>query len=257
MQSGSSDEYLDYVSEHSLRYTGPVIESTPRARPMPRDDRRAAIIAATIPLVVEHGTAVTTRQIAHAAGVAEGTLFRAFADKDEILRATVCFILDPEPIAAELRAVPTALSLVDLVTQLVLILAARQELVMRVMGVAHQILRSPATTDEVAATADSDGPGPQTHDAAGSQHDARSKSMQILLAVVAERLDAYRPELRLAPEQAARVLLSIVMGNSLPIVGHEGRLDASEIVDVVLHGVGSPGLAKLTVIHSQPSERSC
>src|SRR5690606_40981582 len=53
-----------------------------RARPLSRADRRNAIAAATVPLLVEHGAAVTTRQIADAAGVAEGTLFRAFADKD-------------------------------------------------------------------------------------------------------------------------------------------------------------------------------
>ncbi|MCU1430433.1 MAG: DNA-binding transcriptional regulator, AcrR family, partial [Actinomycetia bacterium] len=36
------------------------------------------IVAATLPLLLEHGDRVTSRQIAEAAGIAEGTIFRAF-----------------------------------------------------------------------------------------------------------------------------------------------------------------------------------
>ena len=51
--------------------------------PMSPDERRAALIDATLPLLLEHGRGVTTRQIAEAAGVAEGTIFRVFDSKDE------------------------------------------------------------------------------------------------------------------------------------------------------------------------------
>ena len=43
------------------------------------------IVEATLPLLLEHGEMVTTRQIAEAAGIAEGTIFRVFADKDELI----------------------------------------------------------------------------------------------------------------------------------------------------------------------------
>ena len=58
-----------------------------RASALPPDERRSAIIDATLPLLLEHGEMVTTRQIAEAAGIAEGTIFRVFADKDEVIAA--------------------------------------------------------------------------------------------------------------------------------------------------------------------------
>ena len=49
-------------------------------------DRRAALGGHPRPLVLEHGRAVTTAQIAEAAGVAQGTIFRVFATKEESCR---------------------------------------------------------------------------------------------------------------------------------------------------------------------------
>jgi len=76
-----------------------------RARPMSPDDRRAAIIDATIPLLKVHGREVSTRQIADAAGVAEGTLFRAFGDKDTLISAAIERFFDPQPFRDALRGI--------------------------------------------------------------------------------------------------------------------------------------------------------
>ena len=48
---------------------------------MAPEDRRKAILEALIPLLVEQGGDVTTKEIAEAAGIAEGTIFRVFPDK--------------------------------------------------------------------------------------------------------------------------------------------------------------------------------
>ncbi|MBA2697126.1 MAG: helix-turn-helix transcriptional regulator, partial [Actinobacteria bacterium] len=76
---------------------------------MTSDERRVAIVAATLPLLVENGTGVTTGQIATASGIAEGTVFRAFADKQELLRACVHAAFDPERPVAALAEIPRGL----------------------------------------------------------------------------------------------------------------------------------------------------
>ena len=76
-----------------------------RAAPMAPEARREMIVDAALPLVLEHGERVTTRQIADAAGIAEGTIFRAFADKDDVITAVVARAIDPTPLDAELNAI--------------------------------------------------------------------------------------------------------------------------------------------------------
>lgn len=54
------------------------------ARPR-SEDKRNAILAAATQVIAEQGTSAPTSRIAKQAGVAEGTLFTYFSDKDELL----------------------------------------------------------------------------------------------------------------------------------------------------------------------------
>ena len=83
------------------------------------------IVAATLPLLLEHGDRVTSNQIAEAAGIAEGTIFRAFADKDEIIVAVIESALDPAPLEAALAGIPADLAFEDGLAAAVVIIQQR------------------------------------------------------------------------------------------------------------------------------------
>lgn len=89
----------------SEAFADPKAFSRERAKPLAPDERRAHIIDAVIPLLREKGRDISTREIAEAAGVAEGTIFRAFGDKDSIIQAAIDRLMDPEPLRAQLRGI--------------------------------------------------------------------------------------------------------------------------------------------------------
>ena len=94
-----------------------------RATPLAPDERRAALVAATRPLLLEHGLNITTKQVAEAAGVAEGTIFRAFETKDRLFCAVLQDALDPAPAVARILAVSER-DLTETVTRLLELLLA-------------------------------------------------------------------------------------------------------------------------------------
>ncbi len=99
--------------------------SRTRAAALPPSERRAEIIAATLPLVLAHGSAVTTRQIALAAGIAEGTIFRVFPDKESLIEAVVEQAFDSASSDAALTAIDRSLPLRDRLVEAVEILRRR------------------------------------------------------------------------------------------------------------------------------------
>lgn len=78
---------------------------SPRATPMSPDERRAALIEVTVPLLHQHGRAVTTRLIAEAAGIAEGTIFRVFDSKEDLVDAAIMKTWDPNPFLEDVAGV--------------------------------------------------------------------------------------------------------------------------------------------------------
>ncbi|WP_205693779.1 TetR/AcrR family transcriptional regulator, partial [Cellulomonas sp. IC4_254] len=233
---------------------------TERARPMSRDERRAAIALATVPLLEAHGAQVSTRQIAVAAGVAEGTLFRAFDDKVELLTAAAERALDPTAGVAEIDDLPPAADLAAELTQLADVMSARGRRVRRVMFAVHAILASDegrrATAVRGARGADLLGrplPGPSPRADAGavdgpaahhpgdrlplhgpSGRDARLRALAEVGAAVVRRVEPYRAELRVEPERLAHLLIATVMGQGPPVLPDDGGVPVAELVDVLL-----------------------
>ena len=243
---------------------GVVTESrSGRARPMSREERRDAIAAATIPLLVEHGSQVSTRQIAVAAGVAEGTLFRAFDDKVELLRTAAERALDPQVGVREIEALPPAASLADELSQVARVVLDHGRRARRVMVGLHTLLASDEgrRAERIREARGADvtgretrgpaGRAPGTDGAAGGFHppvphgrghpampgrDALTRALAEEKAVVTRRLAAYERDLRVEPERLAGVLLAAVMGHGFPFLPEDPDAMVADLVEVLLHG---------------------
>src|SRR3954470_15848117 len=73
----------------------PAPETRRRAPGMSVEARRAMIVHAVLPLLIEHGAGVTTSQIARAAGIGEGTIFRPFKNRTGLFNACTAEPLRP------------------------------------------------------------------------------------------------------------------------------------------------------------------
>ncbi|MDO8107522.1 helix-turn-helix domain-containing protein [Isoptericola sp. b441] len=226
----------------------PPAESTGSRTRLSPEDRRAAILDATVPLLVQHGVALTTRQIADAAGVAEGTLFRVFDDKRALVVAAIAHALDPLPVVAAIRGVDARRALDAVLYDVVDVVRSRSEGIRGVMSVAHELRRSageqsadgmphsPFDHEDPAVRADLERPGSLVHAA----HQLRSKAgraPQTIVAAVADVLGGHRQELRRDPAVCARILFSIVTSSFHDPLGPADQLSTREIVEVFLDGM--------------------
>ena len=103
---------------------------------MPADERRAAIAAATLPLLLEVGAGITTRQIAEAAGIAEGTIFRVFATKEELVEEAIDSAFDMDAYIRAVEALQPRRTLDETVTELAQLMIQRFSQVFAVISIA-------------------------------------------------------------------------------------------------------------------------
>ena len=133
----------------------PTPTPTGRAAPMAPDDRRSAIIDAVLPLVGEFGLDVTSRELADAAGIAEGTLFRAFGDKLTLIGAVAVEGLHrasgPVETRAELAAIDREAPLEERLERVIELGRRRMSDVMRWMGVLRALHHRTGARDQVEA----------------------------------------------------------------------------------------------------------
>ncbi len=188
---------------------------------MTPEDRRRAIIEAVHPLLLTHGPELTTRQIAEAAGVAEGTLFRVFESKQELLAEAACAALHAEPALQQLADLPQKgpARLADRVVAVLGILQAEGRRT-RALGVA--LVRPP------------DGQAPHRHD---YRHTGLRDRRARLTEAVAASLEEYAADLAVPPRTAAQLLLAIAFALTFDPIENHPLTGPGGIADVVLHGI--------------------
>ncbi|MFE3449492.1 TetR/AcrR family transcriptional regulator [Nonomuraea sp. NPDC059194] len=184
-----------------------------RAPGMSPEQRRAMIIAAALPLVAESGTAVTTSQIARAAGIGEATVFRVFTDKEELLDACMAEALRPDHAVAQIAAVPIDQPLADRLTEAAEALDAHLD---RIGAVAGALMAS----------------GHRRRDPTAGRPDGRQRSMELVTAATAELFAPEAASLRAPADQIAAAFLALLSARART----GGDLSTRDLVQIFLYG---------------------
>ena len=182
---------------------------------MTAEDRRAALAEATLPLLLEHGRAVTTKQIADAAGVAEGTIFRVFESKDELVLAAVERGLDMEPFLADLATVDTDQPLTGVLLDICARLQIRFRgifLLMTAMGMV----------------------GP------GRKYKAKTQDRRLAEKAMVALVAPYADEISVRPDELIHMLRLLTFSGTHPHISEGHILTPEQIVGTLLHGVMKP-----------------
>jgi AcrR family transcriptional regulator len=184
---------------------------------MTADDRRASIIAATIPLLRDKGRAVSTKEIAKAAGIAEGTIFRVFGSKDEIVVACVHEAFDTSAVIGELARVDRALDLRERLAQAVTVMQDHLKGIFALMTVLHssgQPLHRPSGED--------------------AAHRRREATAE-LDAAFTDLIGPDADRLRIPVTTVIGYLRMLTLSSVHPMLDGQDST-ALELVDVILHG---------------------
>ncbi len=223
------------MSAHSLTVLrmSPAVPRPSRAAPLPPEERRRAILDAVQPVILERGLDVTTRQLADAAGVAEGTLFRVFDDKEQLVREAAFAAADPTLGLDALAAIDAGMPLRDRLVRLVELMEQRVGQVHVWMTVLHRLGR---------------GPDGQLHGHGARWAERQREGLEAVHAQMRRLLEPDADRLRLPLDDAVQAVDALVLGMLLHAgrVGmlHGGNLERSfeprVIVDLLLDGMLAP-----------------
>lgn len=239
-----------------------------RAPGMPPGQRREMIVRTALPLIAEHGTAVTSGQIARAAGIGEATIFRVFADKDELLDACVAEAVRTDHVLEELASIPLDQPLAARLVEAGAAIEAYLTRMGMVIGALHLTGRrgrrvpsdgDPGGGEYAAHLTDGDpgggpGGGPSGSGAPGDgapgdggpgdgggghagRWQSRETAMNRTRDALTELFEPERDRLRLPVDQIASLFMGFAFTRARPPAGPDAPSPSMEdYVDVFLHG---------------------
>lgn len=192
-----------------------------RAAPLPLDERQAAIVRAVMPLLASRGRNVTSRELAEAAGVAEGTIFRAFDNKQRLVHAVMEAYLDPALLAARLDELQDDDTLDGFVRAVVAAFEERVAGAVAIMSAIDMHHRGGPPRD------------PRHH------HEGWNRGKEVV-DVLERRLEPWAGSLSVAPRRAALFVGSVALTTALPrarrLLGDD-ELTADEVSRMILGGI--------------------
>jgi AcrR family transcriptional regulator len=193
-----------------------------RARPLSPEERRDKLVDTTLNLLREHGRAVTTRQIAEAAGVAEGTIFRVVESKEELVELAITRAFEPGALVHRIEEIDPHQPLHVRLVQLSSILQQRFRATFELMKKVGMVR-----------------PPDHVHD--------RPEAVELreyVHALMAGVIGADRERLSVPPREFLHRLRLLTFAGSHPHITDGQLLTPEEIVDTLLHGLlrdgGSP-----------------
>lgn len=188
-----------------------------RALPLAAEDRRLSILEAVIPILMQSGSKVTTAEMAEAAGVAEGTIFRVFPDKETLLHEALRSCIDPLPILGLISGIDGSLPFEEKLRQAAEIVVARAE---RVHAVAS-VLRSMPT-------------GGEHH---VDTHKKVVEANSMVYACLTRLFSEHAEGLAVDPARAAAAFRGLLFAASFPLTDPDELLSAEDVVKILLEGV--------------------
>lgn len=180
---------------------------------MSADERRRMIVQSVLPLLVEHGAGVTSSQIARAAGIGEGTVFRVFKDKDELFATCFAEALKPDQVLDAIAVIDLDQSLDDRLIEAADALSAHLQRMGALMAIMHGSGKRPE-----------------------HRRDGRKESMSAMRDAMAELFEPEKDRLRLPPAQSAALFLSLLFSGRIRFSETGDEPTTMELVDVFLNG---------------------
>ncbi|GAB3622798.1 hypothetical protein GCM10027418_08800 [Mariniluteicoccus endophyticus] len=177
-----------------------------------------------MPLVRERGFDVSTADVAAAAGIAEGTLFRVFPTKADLLSAVVHQVMDPADDIARLDAIDRTL---PLPTRIRLVVDQWTERIDDVSVMMAAIHTSHAGREAAGAHKSHDAESMERHRRQSQELDAAVER------VIAPDADA----LRVPVHTAALFVRSATFAATHPMVNPGDRIRVDDLVTMLVAGI--------------------